>query len=142
MSWFVHFLTFGRLCVRSIGLLCRMPQKITFDTVRKIGLALPGVEEATVYGAPALKVGGKLMACPALNKSAEPNSLAVFVDVDRRDEMLAEAPDIYYVTDHYAGHPCVLVRLSQIDQVALNGLLRLSWQFVNTRKTRKRGANR
>jgi len=41
--------------------------------------------------------------------------LAVFVDFDRRAELLAEAPDTYYLTDHYADHPCVLVRLSQID---------------------------
>ena len=61
-----------------------MSKKITFDTVRTIGLALPNVEESTAYGVPALKVGGKLMACPAINKSAEPNTLAVFVDFDRR----------------------------------------------------------
>ena len=119
-----------------------MPRRITFDTVRKIGLALPGVEEATAYGVPALKVGGKLMAGPAINKSAEPNTLGVMVDFDRRDELLGEAPDIYYVTDHYADHPCVLVRLSQIDQEALKGLLRLSWQFVSAKKRRKRAADR
>jgi hypothetical protein len=121
-----------------MGLLCRMPQRITFDTVRKIGLALTGVEEGTAYGVPALKVGGRLMACPAINKSAEPNTLGVMVDFDRRDELLAEAPDIYYVTDHYADHPCVLVRLSQIDYAALQGLLRLSWQFVSAKKRQKR----
>jgi hypothetical protein len=33
---------------------------INFDTVRNIGLALPGVEESTAYAAPALKVRGKL----------------------------------------------------------------------------------
>src|SRR2546423_6288167 len=32
---------------------------INFDTVRKIGLALPGVEASTAYGAPALKIRGK-----------------------------------------------------------------------------------
>src|SRR5208283_4485505 len=32
---------------------------IDFDTVRKIGLGLPGVEESTAYGSPALKVHGK-----------------------------------------------------------------------------------
>ena len=117
-----------------------MPQKITFDIVRKIGLALPNVEESTAYGTPVLKVGGKLMACPAINKSAEPNTLCVMVDVDRRDEMLAEAPNVYYVTDHYTGHPCVLVRLSQINQEALKGLLRMSWQFVTSRKKGKRRA--
>jgi hypothetical protein len=41
-----------------------MPKStINFDTVRKIGLALPGVEESTAYGSPALKVHGKLLAC-------------------------------------------------------------------------------
>jgi hypothetical protein len=41
--------------------------------VRKIGLALPSVEEGTAYGAPALKVRGKLMACVPTHRSAEPN---------------------------------------------------------------------
>jgi hypothetical protein len=113
-----------------------MSKKITFDIVRKIGLALPNVEESTAYGVRCLKVGGKLMACPAINKSAEPNTLGVFVDFDRRAELLAEAPDIYYVTDHYVDSPCVLVRLSQIDHETLKGLLRMSWQFV-TKKDRK-----
>jgi hypothetical protein len=36
---------------------------IDFEIVRKIGLALPGVEESTAYGCPALKVQGKLLAC-------------------------------------------------------------------------------
>ena len=40
-----------------------MPKNtIDFDIVRKIGLALPGVEEGTAYGFPALKVRGKLLA--------------------------------------------------------------------------------
>jgi len=44
---------------------------INFDAVRKTGLALPGVEESTAYGSPALKVHGKLLACvPAHQMSA------------------------------------------------------------------------
>jgi hypothetical protein len=40
-----------------------MPRKsIGFETVRKIGLALPGAEEGTAFGMPALKVRGKLFA--------------------------------------------------------------------------------
>src|SRR5256886_16481063 len=76
---------------------------IDFDTVRKIGLALPGVEESTAYGSPALKVHGKLLTCIAINRSAEPGSLAVRVDFDDRAELLAADPDVYYVTDHYVG---------------------------------------
>jgi hypothetical protein len=35
-----------------------MPPRITFDTVRKLGLALPDVEEGTTYRSPALKIRG------------------------------------------------------------------------------------
>jgi hypothetical protein len=48
---------------------------INFDTVRKIGLALPGVEESAAYGLSALKVHGKLLACVPSHRSAEPGSL-------------------------------------------------------------------
>src|SRR5208337_2187751 len=89
-----------------------MPRKtINFDTVRNIGLALPGVEESTAYGQPALKIHGKLLACVPANRSAEPGSLVIRVDFDDRAELLAADPDVYYVTDHYAGYSAVLVRL-------------------------------
>jgi hypothetical protein len=72
-----------------------MPRStINFDTVRKIGLALPGVEESTAYGQPALKIRGKLLACVPANRSAEPASLVVRVDFDDRAELLAAAPMI------------------------------------------------
>jgi hypothetical protein len=42
-----------------------------------------------MYGSPALKVGGSLLTCLAINKSAEPESLAVAVDFDQRSGLLA-----------------------------------------------------
>ncbi len=92
---------------------------ITFDTVREIGLALPGVEESTAYGSPALKVRKKIMACMAINRSAEPGSLGVWVDCDDRVELLAADPDVFYVTDHYAPYNVVLVRLSRVKRDVL-----------------------
>ena len=86
---------------------------ISVDAVRKIDLALPGVQESTAYGAPALKVRGKLLACVPTHRSAEPGSLAVRVDFDDRTELLAADPDVYYVTDHYLNYTSVLVRLSR-----------------------------
>ena len=106
---------------------------ITFDTVREIGLALPGVEESTAYGAPALKVRGKIMACMTINRSAEPGSLGVWVDFDDRAELLAADPDVYYVTDHYAPYNVVLVRLSRIKRDVLRDLLGMAHKFA-TRK--------
>jgi len=104
----------------------------TFDfaTVRKIGLALPGVEEGTAYGFPALKVHGKLLACIPANRSAEPGSLAVRVDFEDRAELLAAAPDVYYVTDHYLEYNAVLVRLARANPGMLRDLLGMAYKFV------------
>ena len=108
-----------------------MPRStIDFDTVRNIGLALPGVEESTAYGFPALKVHGKLLACVPANRSAEPGSLVLRVDFDDRAELLAADPDVYYVTDHYAGYNAVLVRLSRINSNVLQDLLGMAHKFV------------
>jgi len=103
---------------------------INFDTVRKIGLTLPGVEEGTAYGSPALKVRGKLLACVPVNPSAEPVSLAVRVDFNDRAELLAADPDVYYVTDHYVAYDVVLVRLSRINPDVLRDLLGMAYKFV------------
>jgi hypothetical protein len=125
-----------------------MPRStINFDTVRNIGLALPGVEESTAYGQPALKVHGKLLACIPVNPSAEPGSLAVRVDFDDRAELLAADPDVYYVTDHYVGYTAVLVRLSRVNPDVLRDLLGMAYKFVTRNavprspagKRRKRG---
>ena len=91
-----------------------MPVRNTFDIVRKLGLVLPNVEEGTTYGTPALKVRGRLLACMTSHKSAEPNSLAVCVGFEQRDELIAAEPDTYYVKPHYVDYPVVLVRLSRI----------------------------
>lgn len=101
-----------------------------FDTVRKIGLALPGVEESKVYGSPALKVRGKLLACVPTHGSAETGSVVVRVDFNDRAELLAEAPDIYYVTDHYLTYSAVLVRLSRVTPSVLRDLLGMAHKFV------------
>jgi len=114
-----------------------MTRTLDFDAVRDIGLALPGVMESTAYGAPALKVAGQLLACVPVNRSAEPNSLVVRVGFDDRAELLTEAPDVYYVTGHYAGYEAVLVRLSRVDRDMLRDLLGMSYTFV-TRKAAAR----
>lgn len=117
----------------------RSSLKVTFATVRKIGLALPEVEEGTSYGVPALKLHGQLLACTPTNKAAEPNSLVVRIDFRDRDELLAAEPEVYYLKEHYVDYACVLVRLSRISADALRDLLLMSWQFVNSKsKTRRK----
>lgn len=105
---------------------------IDFDVVREIALAFPGVEEGTLHGAPTLKVAGRLLTCPALHKSAEPNSLMVRISFEERAKLLAADPSLYYVTDHYMDYPSVLVRFPEMDRQSLRDLLRTSWQFVTS----------
>ena len=101
---------------------------IDFDTVRKVARELGDVQAKPE--APAVKVRGKLLAWIPMNRSAEPRSLAVSIDFDRRSELIAAAPDVYYVTDHYVNYPTVLVRLSRIHPDALKDLLGMAWSFV------------
>ncbi len=109
------------------------PGQIGFGIVRELGLALPDVEEGTVYGSPALKVRGKMFACIAINRSAEPDSLIACVGVDERERLIAEEPTVYYLTDHYVNGPVVLARLGRVDRSALKGLLQTAWRFTSTR---------
>jgi hypothetical protein len=113
---------------------------INFDVVREIAVALPDVEESTIHGAPSLKVRGRLLTCPALHASAEPNSLMVRIDFDRRAELIKAEPDVYYLTNHYVNHPSVLVRLSHIERNSLRNLLEYAWRFVgsSTKTSRRR----
>ena len=105
---------------------------IDFDVVREIALTFPGVKEGMLHGAPTLKAAGRLLACPALHKSAEANSLMVRISFEKRAKLLAADPSLYYVTDHYIDYPSVLVRLPEIDRQSLRDLLLTSWQFVTS----------
>ena len=108
-----------------------MPKRsIDFETVRQIGLELPGVEASTAYGFPALKVRGKLLACVPANRSAEPDSIVVRMGFDDRAGLLVEAPDVYYLTDHYVGYNAVLVRLARVNREVLRDLLGMAYKFV------------
>src|SRR5687767_10800950 len=110
---------------------------LTFGDARKIGLALEGVEEATAYGAFCLKVKKKMIACVAINKDAEPNSLMIRMPVEQRDALIAEAPDVYYLKPHYEPYPCVLVRLAKVHRDALRDLLQGAWREASATKPRR-----
>ena len=114
-----------------------------FAAVRTIGTRLPGVEETIAWRAPTLKVGGKMFVCMATNKSAEPNTLVVMMPFALRDALIEEAPDTYYLKDHYVNYPCVLVRLSRVHPDALRDLVQSAYRFVSSEKgRRKKGKGR
>jgi hypothetical protein len=110
----------------------------TFAAVEAIGRALPNVEVTTAWGQPALKVFGKMFACMASHKSAEPNSLVVMMAFADRDALVEDDPATYYVKPHYLDYPCVLVRLKHIHLDALRDLVIGAHRFVSAQKRRKR----
>jgi hypothetical protein len=105
---------------------------LSFDNLRALGLALPGVVEGTAYGAPALKLHGQLLACVPVNKSAESNSAMVRIDRSRRAELIAAHPDMFYVTEHYEPHPAMLIRLSQATRGELERSIQAAWTYVSS----------
>jgi hypothetical protein len=111
---------------------------VTFATIEEIGRALPDVEVTTSWGSPALKVRGKMFACIAINKSAEPNSLVVRMDFADRDALIEEDPETYYLKEHYVNYPCVLVRLSRVSPDALRDLLAGAHRFIAAKAPRRK----
>ena len=109
-----------------------MPRNpVTFDVARSIGTKFPDVT-ATAGKRMALKFKGQILACEAVHKSAEPNSLMVSIGSKQRDALLAQQPDACYLTKHYEPHDVILVRLSQITRSSLRGLLGEAWEFVRS----------
>ena len=99
-----------------------------------VGLTLPDVEAATRYdGVPVLKAGGCFVAGLASHPSAEPGSLVVRADLEDRDQLLEDAPEVYYLTDYYRRHPVVLARLARLDTAALRDLLSVSLRLTRPR---------
>jgi len=112
-------------------------KSIDFDAVLAAAKSLPDVEVTTSWGAPALKVRGKMFVCQAINKSAEPNTLVVRMDLAQRDALIEEDPRTYYLKDHYVDYPCVLVRLSRVHRDALRDLVQTAYRFVGAAPKRR-----
>lgn len=107
---------------------------VSFETVRQIAMSLPDVKESLTGWGWTFKVRGKLLACPAVNRSAERGSLVVKIDFEDRARLLADEPDTFYVTAHYASYPTVLIRLTKISRTRMRSVLQMGWRFVTQEK--------
>ncbi len=96
----------------------------TWETVRRLALELPEVEESTSHGQPCLKVAGKAFANMS---SHEPGALVVRADLDEKPLLIDARPDLYNDTPHYAGYPALLVRLMALDEGELRERLLDGW---------------
>ncbi|MFT4182665.1 MAG: MmcQ/YjbR family DNA-binding protein [Rhizobium sp.] len=90
---------------------------------------LPEVEIGTHYGLPALKIGGK-----AFVSVKNGDTIVLSLPLDRKEQLIEMAPDIYFQSDHYIGWPSLPVRIAQIGDAELRLRLIEAWQFRAPKK--------
>jgi len=84
---------------------------------------LPGVEQGTSYGQPALKVRSKTIA----GTTGPDGSFVLHVTPEDKELLLTTDPDTFWQTDYYRGWPAILVRYGTpaADRIAV--LLARAW---------------
>ena len=107
--------------------------KVTFETVRKAALALPGAEEGTAWGFPAFRVSKKMFLCFRRDLDA----IVVRATFDERDAMIEADPETYFTTDHHRPYPWVLARIGKLRPDAIGDLVRMGLRNSGARKARK-----
>jgi hypothetical protein len=108
----------------------RKTSPVTFDTVRELALALPGVEEGTSYRTTAFRVNGKLFA----RFHQDGDSLVIKVEYATREVLMGANPETFYITDHYRCWPYMLIRVSRVKRDELKGLLEEAWRSVASKR--------
>jgi hypothetical protein len=97
---------------------------VTVAAVRRIALALPGVEEGLSYGTPGFRVRGKFLA----RLWEDGDVLVVKCGDTERDFRIQADPETFFVTEHYRGYPTVLVRLARVRPDELRDVLAEAWR--------------
>lgn len=97
---------------------------VTWDEVRELILAFPGVQETSSYGTTAFKVNGKLLA----RYHQDGESLVMKVEYSTREVLMGANPTTFYLTDHYRCWPYVLVRIGNVDPNDLRQLFEDAWR--------------
>ncbi len=106
---------------------------MTWDEVRALALALPGVEDGTSYRTPALKVrvGAKAKLLTRLKEDGL--SIVLFMDMAEKELLMEVDPDVFFQTPHYEGQPAILARLAVADPQQIAGLLERTWRGLATK---------
>jgi hypothetical protein len=101
-------------------------RSITYDTIRRMALTFPNVEESTSYGTPALKVKGKLFI--RWRNEEDADTIVLKMPFEQREELMTADPESYFITDHYRNYPWVLIRLSRVPPDALQELIQIGYR--------------
>jgi hypothetical protein len=99
---------------------------VTHDDIRELAMALPGAfEQPSFGGRPSWRTKPRMFAWIR----DDPEALVGWVDSeDDKEALIASDPATFFTTDHYDGHPIVLVRLQQVDVAEARELITDSWR--------------
>jgi hypothetical protein len=95
----------------------------SWDSVMAFALTLPGTEESTSYGRPAVRVGGKAFVYPG----REQGSFAIASPLEEKEFLMETDSDTFWETDHYRGWPAVLVRFESSERERIETVIRRAW---------------
>lgn len=105
-----------------------------FARVTRLAAGLPGIETATSYGTPSLKVKGKSF---VRMKERMDGVLVVMVPLGLKEALIEAEPEKYFETQHYAGWPAMLVRLDAVSDDELQTRLECAWTEKAPAKLKK-----
>ena len=94
-----------------------------WDQVAAFALTLPGAELSTSYGAPAVKVGGRLVC----SRSREADSFHVIALPEEKAVLLETDPATFWQTPHYENWPGLLVRFGSADAERVKRVIARAW---------------
>lgn len=96
------------------------------DDLRRLFLALPGVEESTHHGTMSFVVRKRFLG----RLRDEDTVFALRAEIDDRDLLIEMEPETFFITDHYRGYPYVLIRLAATDAARLAPLVERAWRAL------------
>jgi hypothetical protein len=105
-----------------------------WEDVRLIAAALPGAEESRSYGKPCFRVHGKAF----VNIGRIDGTIVTRAGEEEIELLIRAKPDVYFLTPHYEGWSCVLVRLDAVDEDELAGRLEDAWELVAAKASRRK----
>ena len=105
---------------------------MTWDDVRALALAFPGVvEDVTHNAAPAFKINGKLLACQPSDRAVRDDGRVLVlmdVELEERAALIETEPDVFFASEHFRNYPAVLVRLPATRPERIRPYLERSWR--------------
>lgn len=106
---------------------------MTRDEMFAYALTQPGAEESTLHGGRCVRVRGHWI----VNDNADPTALALALDRETVDFLMATEPAAYFQTPHFEGWPAVLVHYEAADDDRLREQIDRAWALRATKAQRR-----